>query len=174
MADNSNKLAAPILQLEVTDDYTAATPTWTKVAHLADSIEISPNTEVADQNNFESCQLDKTTASEAWEQTFSKNVTTVEAGLQALGLLDSNYRMLGSVDTRTMSATAPAVRFTAYQNEQALRDGTVGWQLGCEDYLLAAGSAEINPDDYALSEYTLHYRVRPIRLDLGGQLGTGL
>lgn len=168
---SADKLVGPLVDLEVTDDHTATTVSWTKVAYLADSIELSPNAEIADQNDFEARVLDKSAVSEAWEQTFSKNVTVVEAGLQALGLLDDNYRMQGSVDTRHMTATAPAIRFSAYQTEEDMANDSPGWQLGCEDYVIARGDTEINPDDYSLGEYTLHYRRQPVRLDLGGSLG---
>lgn len=166
MSTTQKPLVGDILEMEVTDDVNATAPTWTVVAHTADAVELAPNTENAEIRQHESEQMDKAAVSEAWEISFSKKFLTGSAGLEALGLLGPNNELKGSADTREMSASAPALRVTAYASREAKSAGTVKWQVQTDNYMILRGSGEINVEEFALIEFVIHSRARPVRTDL--------
>lgn len=166
MSTTQKPLVGDILELEQTDDVNATAPTWNVVAHTADSVELSPNTENAEMRQHESEQMDKAAVSEAWELSFSKKFLTGSAGLSTLHLLGPNNELKGSADTRKMAANAPALRVTAYASREDRDAGNVKWQVQTDNYLLIRGSGELNVEEFALIEFVIHSRARPVRTDL--------
>lgn len=166
MADS---LVGDIIDIEHTDDHTASTPTWNKVGKTTDTVEISPNNEVAERRHHEDKQMDKTAVSESWEITFSSDIVTGTAQLETLDLIDTTtYELKGSADSRETGNTADAITITAYDSEADKEAGTVKWELGTSDYVIVVDSGELAVEDYSTREMIIHSREPPIRLDAGG------
>ena len=170
-ASQHESVAGDIIEIEHTDDTTATAPTFTLIGRTADTIELSPNAETADRRHHGSLQLDKAVTSEAWEITFSKDVTISVGGEEALGLYDATTgEMRGHYDTRTGTGANEAIQITVYENETQRSAGTVKYQLGIDEYIVVADSAELAVDDFSTSELVIHALTRPKRLDQDGTL----
>lgn len=170
VAENE-RIVGDIIVIETTEDATATAPTWTVVGSTTDSIEMSPNAEIADAREHGSFVLEKDPASEAWEVSTSANMLTGPAQLQALGLLTDDFRTRGSYDPGRDSNEA--FRISIYEDQAAYDDGTFKAQIGASNYVVAHDGGEINVDDYSTISVVWHLRQRPVRLGLGGTLGNG-
>lgn len=168
MADS---IVGDIIEIEFTDDHTAGTPTWNLVGKTKDTVELSPNTEVAEIRHHERYSMDKSPVSESQEIAFSADVVTGTAQLEAMGLIDTNnYELKGSADSRELSASNPAVRVTVYATEADATAGNVKWRVATDDYIIIVDTGELGVEDFATREFVIHSRIRPIRLDAGGTL----
>lgn len=166
-----DSIVGGIIEIEHTDDVTATDPSWDLIGKTTDTVEISPNTEVADERQHGSMQRDKSATSEAWEIAFTADVVTGTAQLEALGVIDTDdYTMKGHVDSRETGNTGDALRVTVYENESDAQSGTEKWQIGTTDYLLVVGSGTVQVEDYSTRDFTIHSREQPIRIDAGGTL----
>lgn len=167
----AESLVGDIIEIEHTDDHTAGTPVWNKVGKTKDTVEVSPNTEVAEIRHHESYAMDKAPVSESWEIGFSADIVTGTAQLETLGLIDTNnYELLGSVDSREGTNTADAITVTVYATEADASAGNVKYEIGTNDYIIAVDTGEIGVEDFSTREMVIHSRIRPIRLDAGGTL----
>lgn len=167
----ARSIVGDIIEIEHTDDYTVASPTWNVVGKTTDSVEVAPNVDVAEARRQGSNQKDKAATGEGWEIGFTADIVTGTAQLETLGAIDTtNYELKGSVDSRESSATAPALQVTIYDNEADKSSGTVKWQIATSDYLLIVGSGELTVEDFSTRDFTIHSRMRPIRKDAGGTL----
>ena len=168
MADS---IVGDIIEIEHTDDHTASSPTWNLVGKTKDTVEMSPETEVADARHHGEFNRDKTATSEAWELSFSADIVTGTAQLETLGLIDtSSYELRGHVDSDETSNANDAVSITVYDNESDRDDGTVKWEAATDDYVIVVDSGEVATEDFSTREFVIHSRRRPIRLDAGGSL----
>lgn len=166
-----DSIVGDIIEIEHTDDHTASSPTYDLVGKTTDAVEMSPNTEVADERQHASFQRDKTATSEAWEIAFAADVVTGTAQLEALDLIDtSTYELKGHVDSRETSNANDAIQITVYDNEGDQASDTVKWQVATDDYVLVVGSGSVQVEDYSTRDFTIHSRIRPIRIDAGGTL----
>ncbi|MFD1515665.1 hypothetical protein [Halomarina rubra] len=174
-AGTHDAIAGDIIEIEHTDDTSASTISWTLVGRTADTIEMSPNAETADRNLHGQFQLDKVVTSEAWEVTFSRDVTVPTASMEALGLYDSsNGEVRGHYDSRTGAATNEALQISVYENEQQRSSGSAKAQYGIDEYIIVVDSSELATDDFSTTEMVVHALTRPKRLDADGTLdGTG-
>lgn len=168
MADT---LIGDIIDIEHTDDHTASSPTWNKVGKTKDTVEISPNNEVAEVRHHEDKQMDKTATSESWEVSFSSDIVTGTAQLETVDLIDTTtYELKGSADSRETGNTADAITITAYDSEADKSNNTVKWELGITNYVIVVDSGELAVEDYSTRELVIHAREPPVRLDAGGSL----
>lgn len=166
-----DSIVGGIIEIEHTDDHTASSPTWDLIGKTTDAVEMSPNTETADERQHASMQRDVAATSEAWEISFTADVVTGTAQLEALGAIDTNsYELKGHVDSRETGNNADAIRITVYENEADAQSGTEKWQVATDDYLLLVGSGTVQVEDYSTRDFTIRSRIRPIRLDAGGTL----
>ncbi|MDT3434687.1 hypothetical protein [Haloarcula sp. 1CSR25-25] len=164
-------LVGDIIEIEHTDDHSASTPTWNKVGKTKDTVEIAPETEVADVRHHEDFQRDKTATSEAWEISFAADIVTGTAQLETIDLIDtSTYELKGYADSRETGNTADAITITVYDNEADQADNTVKHEVGTTDYVIIADSGEMAVEDYSTREFVIYSRERPVRLDAGGSL----
>lgn len=165
-------VAGDIIEIEHTDDHTAGTISWNLIGKTHDTVEMSPNNEVAERRHHESLQMDKVVTSEAWEITFSKDITGGEAGLIELGLKDdsSSYEYKGHADSRETGNTADAIQITVYENEADKQAGTVKWQAATSDYIVRVDTGELAVTDFASFELVIDSRMRPVDRDAGGTL----
>lgn len=162
-----------IIEIDHTDDYTAdgtGSPTWNLVAHTADEIELAPNVETAEIRQHGKTIMDVAAVSEAWELTFSKKITSGAAGFEVLNLINDEFELKGSHDTRSGSAPAEAIRISHYDSDAARQAGNADFQLGIIDYVITRSSSTLSPEEFALSETTTYIREKPVRIDLGGTL----
>ena len=169
-ATQGRTIVGDIIDIEHCEDLTATEPTWDLVAKTQDTVETSPNTEVADTRLHERFNLEKSATSEAWEISFSALIETGPGQLQVLGLLTDNYEEAGHVDSRD---TAEALRITIYADQAAKDAGEYKYRTGIEDYLLVHDGGEVPADDYSSISFVIHSRHRPIRLGLGGSFTEG-
>ena len=108
---------------------------------------------------------------EAWEIAFTANIITGTAQLETLDVIDtSNYELKGYADSDETGNTADALQVSVYEDEAAKSSDTVKWQVATSDYVLVVGSGTIDVEDYSTRDFTIHSRVRPIRIDAGGSL----
>lgn len=167
----ANSLVGDIIDIEFTDDHTASTPTWNLVGQTTDTVEIDSGIETADNRIHGQFSRVVNAVSELWDIGFSAHVVTGTAQLETMGLIDtSTYELKAYSDSRELSASNPAVRITAYATEADKSSGTVKWDLATDDYLITAGTASLNVEDYSTRDISLFSRIRPIRLDEGGSL----
>lgn len=169
----AESLVGDIIEIEHTDDHTATTPQWDLVGKTKDTVEVSPNTEVAEVRHHGQYAMDKAPVSESWEIGFSTDIVTGTAQLQTLGLINETTQELkGSADSREGGGTAEAIRITVYATEEdaAAGAGSEKYQLATPDYIIAVDTGEIGVEDFSTREIVVHSRVRPIRLDAGGSL----
>jgi hypothetical protein len=164
-------IVGDLIEIEHTDDHTASTPTWNIVGKTVDTVDLSPNTDIAEQRRTGEFALDKSAVSGAWEIGFGADIVTGTAQLETLDLIDlSTHELREYVDSRETGNTADAVRVTVYDNEADQASGTVKWQVGTSNYIIEVGDGELSVDDYSTREFVIHSRMRPIRLDAGGSL----
>lgn len=164
-------IVGDIIEIEHTDDHTASSPTWNLVGKTTDQIEVNPNTSVADQRLQDSLQRDKHATDEAWEVGFTANIVTGTAQLETLGAIDTTtYELKGFVDSNETENTGDAIQVTVYDNEADKTSDTPKWQIATSDYVLVIGSGSIDVEDYSTRDFTIHSRMRPIRIDAGGSL----
>jgi len=167
----ANSLVGDVIEIELTDDHTATDPTYNVVGKTTDTVEITPNAEVADSRIHGQFARVQNVVSESWELSFAAHVVTGTAQMEALGLIDTtNYELLGFADSREMSASAPALKITAYATEADQSSGTVKWDLATNDYIIVDEGAGIQVEDYSTRDLTVYSRIRPIRLEAGGSL----
>lgn len=168
---SGRSIVGDIIEIEHTDDHTVASPTWNLVGKTTDTVEISPNVDVAEARRQGSKQKDKAATGEGWEIGFTGEIVTGTAQLETLGLIDtSSYELLGSVDSRETGNTGDAIQITVYDNEADKSADTPKWQSATSDYVLVAGSGELSVEDFSTRDFTIHSRMRPIRIDAGGTL----
>ena len=167
VAENK-RIVGDIIVIETTDDHTATAPTWTVVGSTTDSIEMSPNAEIADSREHGDFILQKDPASEAWEVSHAANMLTGPAQLQALGLLTSDNKERGTYDPGRDGTEA--FRITVYADQAAYDAGNFKARIGASNYVVAHDGGEINVDDYSTLSVVWHLRQRPVRLGLGGTL----
>ena len=166
-----DSIVGDIIEIEHTDDHTATTPVWNLVGKTTDQVEVSPNTSTTDQRVHGSNQRDKAATDEAWEIAFTADIVTGTAQLETLDAIDtSTYELKGSVDSNDTGNTADAIQITVYEDQAAKDAGTVKWQIATSDYLLVIGSGQLTVEDYSTRDWTIHSRMRPIRIDAGGSL----
>jgi hypothetical protein len=168
---SGRSIVGDLIEIEHTDDHTASSPTWNIVGKTTDTVELAPNTDVAEQRLTADRQMDKTATTEAWEIGFSADVVTGTAQLETLDVIDtSSYELQGYADSRETGNTADALQVTVYDNEADKASDTVKWQVATSNYLLQVGGGELAVEDYSTREFTIHSRMRPIRIDAGGSL----
>ncbi|EMA42658.1 hypothetical protein [Halococcus saccharolyticus] len=167
VAENK-RIVGDIIVIETTDDHTATAPTWTVVGSTTDSIEMSPNAEIADNREHGDFILQKDPVSEAWEISHAANMLTGPAQLQALGLLTEDNKERGTYDPGRDGNEA--FRISVYADQAAYDAGDYKAQIGASNYVVAHDGGEINVDDYSTISIVWHLRQRPVRLGLGGTL----
>lgn len=165
VAENE-RIVGDIIVIETSDDPNATSPTWTVVGSTTDSIEMSPNAEIADAREHGSFLLEKDPVSEAWEISFTANMLTGPAQLQSLGLLTDTFETKGSHDPGRDSTES--LRISVYEDQAAYDAGTFKAQIGTSNHIRVHDGGEIAVDDYSTISFVLHLRERPIRLGLGG------
>lgn len=169
-SQSDTPIVGGIIEIDHTDDYNASSPTWNLVAHTADEIELSANTETAEIRQHGNFAMDVSAVSEAWELTFSKKITTGAAGFEVLNLISPAYEMKGSYDTREGATGAEAIRISHYNSDEERKAGNADYRLGIIDYAITLESSTLSPEEFALAETTTYIRERPVRMDLGGTL----
>lgn len=157
-------LVGDIIDIEVCSDLSETEPTWDLVAKTQDTIELSPNVEIASARPHEKMQQDKAGTSEAWETSFTQQIVSGPGQLQTLGLLTEDFKQAGQYDSRD---TTEVIRITVYADEAAKSAGEFKAQIGFENYLLAGDGGEIAVDDFSTESFVIHSRHRPLRLGLG-------
>lgn len=166
-----DSIVGDIIVIEHTDDHTASSPTWDVVGKTTDTMTLSPNTSTAEERHTDSFQMDKTATSEAWTIGFTADIVTGTAQLETLGVIDTtDYELLGYVDTRESENTADAIQITVYETQADQQSDTPKYQVATTDYMLQVESGELSVDDYSTRDFTIHSRIRPIRIDAGGTL----
>ena len=171
VVEENQRIVGDIIVIETTDDLTATAPTWTVVGSTSDSIELSPNSEIADSREHGEFTLQKDPVSEAWEISHAANMLSGPAQLQALGLLTDDFHERGTYDPGRNSNEA--FRITVYADQAAYDAGNFKAQIGASNYVVAHDGGEINVDDYSTLSVVWHLRQRPVRIGLGGTLGNG-
>ncbi|WP_435075957.1 hypothetical protein [Halococcus sp. AFM35] len=171
VVEENQRIVGDIIVIETTDDATATAPTWTAVGSTTDSIELSPNAEMGDAREHGEFVLQKDPVSEAWEIALSANMLSGPAQLQALGLLTDDFHVRGAYDPGRTSNEA--FRITVYADQAAYDAGNFKAQIGASNYVAAHDGGEINVDDYSTISVVFHLRQRPVRIGLGGTLGSG-
>jgi len=167
----AESLVGDIIEIEFTDDHTASTPTWNLVGKTKDTVEVSPNTEVAESRRHGRYAMDKSPVSEAWIIAFSSDIVTGTAQLETMGLYDTTTDQIkGNADSRELSASNPALRVSVYATQNDATNDNPKWRAGTDDYIIIADSAEIGVEDFSTRELEVHSRERPTRLDAGGTL----
>jgi len=167
----AESLVGDIIEIEFTDDHTASTPTWNKVGKTKDTVELSPNTDIAEVRHHDAYAMDKSPVTESWEIGFSADVVTGTAQLETMGLIDTNnYELKGNADSRELSASNPAMRVSVYATQADADNDTEKYRVATDDYIIIADSAEIGVEDFSTRELEVHSRERPTRLDAGGTL----
>lgn len=164
-------IVGDLIEIEHTDDHTATTPTWNIVGKTQDTVDLSPDVNIAEQRLTAEFATDKSATSETWTIGFSADIVTGTAQLETIGIVDtSTYELKGYVDSRETGNTADAIQVTVYDNEADKASDTVKWQIGTSNYIIEVGDGELSVDDYSTRSFTIHSRMRPIRLDAGGSL----
>lgn len=160
-------IVGDLIDIEVCEDVSATDPTWNKVAKTKDTVELAPNTEIANVREHGQFAQDKDATSEAWEISFSSQVVTGPGQLQTLGLLTDNFAEKGH--NAVPGDSGEALRITIYEDAAAKAAGEMKYQVGTDDYILAHDGGELSVEDYSTLSLVIHSRVRPIHLGLGGE-----
>jgi hypothetical protein len=164
-------IVGDIIEIEHTADHTPQSPQWNLIGKTHDTVELSPNVEVAERRHHESKHTDKSATMEAWEISFSKDIVAGTAALEELGLLDSSsYAYQGFADTRETGNAADALMISVYENDSERQSNNPMWQVATADYLLLVDTGELAVEDYSTYEMVIHSREAPTDINAGGSL----